>query len=64
MRLPRRKWEVQVLTVDRDGIVLQRERTWKYWLHSSAIREMNRANKEFRWGYVGYRPLIMVARIK
>lgn len=63
MKLPRRKWQLQVVTVDREGIVLQRERYWKYWTRRSALTGMKYAQRDIRWGYEGYRPILMVARI-
>lgn len=64
MKLPRRKWEVQAVIVDRDGIILQRERLWKYWTRRGAIREMERHVETVRWGFEGYRPTVMVMRIR
>lgn len=64
MKLPLRKWQIHLLTVDREGIVLQRQRMWKYWTLRFARQDMRNIHEKVRWGYDGYRPMVMVAKIR
>jgi hypothetical protein len=63
MRLPRRKWRVQLVVVGHGGIVLSREARERYWFHSNATREMRRLANTHFWGYDGRRPVAMIVRI-